>query len=53
MSAHVFNDKKSYFEEFFERNGSVSTHHQNITFLAIEMIKVFKGISPQILKEIF
>ena len=49
----VYNDKESNFEELLERDGSVSFHHQNITYLAIEMIKVFKGISPQIVKEIF
>ena len=31
----------------------VFTRHQNFKFLAIEMFKVFKGISPQIVKEIF
>ena len=49
----VYNDEKSNFEKPLERDGSVSIHHQNITFLAIEMFKVFKGIIPQIVKEIF
>ena len=49
----VYNDKKSNFEELLKRYGSVSAHHQNIRFLAVEMFKVFKGVSPQILKEIF
>ena len=49
----VFDDKKSHFEDFLEGDGSVSTHHQNITFLAIEMFKVVKGISLQIVTEIF
>ena len=39
----MYNDKKSNLDKC----------HQNIKFLAIEMFKVFKGISPQILKEIF
>ena len=38
---------------FFKNDGSIFIHHQNIRFLAIKMFKVFKGISPQILKEIF
>ena len=34
-------------------DGSVSIHHQNIRFLANEMFKNFKGISPQIVIETF
>ena len=45
MSTHcVQRQKKSSFKELLERDGSVSFHHQNIRFLAIEMFKVFKGI---------
>ena len=47
VSAHL------NFEELLERDGSVSIHHQNIRHLAIEMVKVFKGISFQIEKGIF
>ena len=50
MSATI---KKSNFEELFERDDSDSIHHQNIIFFVIEMFKVFKGISLQIVKEIF
>ena len=46
-------DKKSNFQELLEIDGSVSIRHQNIRFLVIEMFKVFKGISPQIVKGIF
>ena len=49
----VFYHEKSHFEGLLERYGSVSIHHQNIRFLAIEMSKVFKGISPQVWKQIF
>ena len=28
-------------------------HRQNIRFLTIEMFKIFKGVGPQIVKEIF
>ena len=45
--------KTSNFKELNERDGSVSIHHQNIRFLAVEMFKVFKDISPQVVKEIF
>ena len=49
----VFNDKKSDFEELLERDSCFSIHHQNIIFLATEKFKVFKGISPQVVKKIF
>ena len=45
--------KKSNFEELLERDRSVSIHHQNIRFLAIEMFKVFRDIGLQIVEEIF
>ena len=45
--------KTSNFKELNKRDGSVSIHHQNIRFLAVEMFKVFKDISPQVVKEIF
>ena len=45
--------KNQIFEELLKRGGSISIHRQNIRFLGIKMFKVFKGLSPQILKEIF
>ena len=45
--------KTSNFKDLHKRDGSVSIHHQNIRFLAVEMFKVFKDISPQVVKEIF
>ena len=45
--------KKSNFGELLERDGSVFTHLQNIRFLAIKIFKVFQGVRPQIVKEIF
>ena len=47
-------DKKSNFEELFQRDGFASIHHQNVnTFLAFEKFKVLKVIDPQVLKEVF
>ena len=37
----------------FSEKMVLSFHQQNIRFIAIEMFKVFKGISPQIVKETF
>ena len=48
----LYNDQKLSFEELHERDGSVCIHHQNMKFLQVEMFKVFRGISPQIRKEI-
>ena len=48
----MYKDKKSNFGELSERGDFVSIHHCNIKFLAIEMFKVFKGVSPQIVTEI-
>ena len=45
--------KKSNFKKFLERDCSVSIHYQNIRCLTIKMFKVFKGVSPQIVKGIF
>ena len=39
--------------ELPERDGSVSIYQQNITSLAREIFKVFKGIRPPIVKDIF
>ena len=44
--------KTSNFKELNKRDGSVSIHHQNIRFLAVEMFKVFKDISPQVVKHV-
>ena len=49
----MYNDKKLNFEELLERYGFVFIHHQNIRFLANEILKVLKGIDPQIVKEVF
>ena len=40
----IYSDKKSYYEDFLENEGSVSMHHRNLRTLAVEMLKVFKGI---------
>ena len=49
----VYRDKKSSFEELLERDDFGSIHDQNIIFLAIEIFRVFKFISPKFVKEIF
>ena len=48
----VFSDKKKQIlKNCSKRDGFVCIYHQNIRFLAIEIIKVLEGIDPQIVKE--
>ena len=44
----IYSDKKSSFDEFLDKDESVSIHHQNIQKLGIEMFKVLNGENPQI-----
>ena len=46
-------DKKSSFEQLLEIEDSVSIHDRNLRALATEMYKVYHGISPTIMNEIF
>ena len=49
----VYNDKKSNFNELLVKDGSVSIHHQNLQKLAVEMFKVSRGLSPEIVNGLF
>ena len=49
----VFKDKNATFSELLQRDGSVTIHERNIQALATEMFKVFNGISPSIIKDVF
>ena len=49
----VYNDKKSNFNELLVKDGSASIHHQNLQKLAVEMLKVSRGLSPEIVNELF
>ena len=46
-------DNVSSFQELLEKDNSVSIHHKNIQVLATEMFKIFKNLSPDIVREIF
>ena len=45
--------KKSSFEELLEIGSSVSAHDRNLRALVTEMCKIYHGISPTIMNEIF
>ena len=49
----VYNDKKSNFNELLEKDGPVSIHQQNLQKLTVEMFKVSRGLSPEIVMNYF
>ena len=49
----VYDDYNSTFDELLLKEGSVTIHERNIQALAIELFKVYKGIAPKIMEEIF
>ena len=49
----VYEDYKSKFDGLFEKDSSFSIRHRNIQALAIEIFKFLKGLSPQIMNDVF
>ena len=49
----IYNDKKSSFKDLLEKGGSVSVHYRNLRTVAVELVKVLKGLSPVIFAEAF
>ena len=49
----MYNDKRSSFTAFLEKDGSASIHETNIKILAIEKFKVGKNLPPHQMHEIF
>ena len=49
----TYNNKNYNFEKLLENDSSVTTHYRHNQTLAIEIYKVVRGISPEIMNEIF
>ena len=49
----IYNNKVSTFEQLSEEDSSVSMHTRYFCFLAVEMFKVVKGLSPTIINDLF
>ena len=49
----VYNNKRSSFKELLETDKSVSTHIKNLHVLATEMFKVYRNVSPLIVRQWF
>ena len=48
-----YQDHISTFQELLNKDNSASIHHRNFQALATEMFKIHRGLSPDILREIF
>ena len=49
----VHNNNQSTLQELLDLDNSVSIYHKNLQCLAIELYKIFNGISPDIMKDVF
>ena len=49
----VYQDFSSSFQELLTKDNSVSVHHRNLQYLAIELNKIKSGNAPFLLSEIF
>ena len=45
--------KKPSFKDLLEKDGFINIHHRNLRALAVELFKVFKGLSQVIFAEAF
>ena len=49
----IYNDKQSSFTELMNKDSSVSMHIRNIQRLATEIFRLYNGLSPPSIKNIF
>ena len=49
----LYNDEKSSFHDLLEKDNSVSIRHRNLRALVTEMYRIYNGMAPEIVTEIF
>ena len=49
----VYDDRQSTFEELFNIDKSVTIHQRNLQVLATELYKVYLGLAPELMNDIF
>ena len=49
----IYNDKSSTYQELLMCDRSVTIHQRNLQILALEMFKVLKNLTPEIMNEVF
>ena len=49
----IYQDNTSTFQKLLNKDNTVSVHHRNLHVLATEMFKIYRGLSPEILRETF
>ena len=49
----IYLDESSSFEELLRRGGTVTVHRRNLQFLLTEMSKVFNGMVPPFMQDVF
>ena len=49
----TYQDNTSTFQELLNKDNSVSIHHRNLQVLATAVFKIHRGLSPEILRELF
>ena len=49
----TYQDSTPTFQELLNKDNAVSIYHRNLQVLATEMSKIYKGLSPEILREKF
>ena len=49
----IYSDRGSSYEELLDKDIYVPIHQKNLQKLAIEMFKIYTGMAPQIMNEVF
>ena len=49
----IYNSNLSTFDEILESDNSLSVHYKNLLSLTIELYKIFNGIYPDVMQDVF